>query len=469
MKTNSNRRRFIKAMGLGAGGSLLTPMLSPLVREALGQADDHKVIVTYLQHLGIGGERPMLGTSEVDFTLNGFEAMEPFKSECLVLDRFYSPWHRSLHGPFWHLTAREPLENKASNAGKIDDWLPMGPSFDRMIGQLRGDAYPFKALALNACMDSFKDDVYVADGPKQFVRFEWNVVAAYDKVFGVPASADTGNELAVTRRLAQDRSVLDFVVDDVKRAEGRLASSEKAKLEQYLGSLRSLETQLSSVVKARASCSNVSSAMLPPKLFEGVKVHRRQQGPYQELAQEAMLQFSLAALRCRMTSVATIFAPDIRLPYLETGSSGEVGGHGMHHAGSAEARSLYFKHHARHMATLWKGLKDAGLGDKSLLFWANTAGGRHHNGAFDIFFMLFGSLGGKIKTGRYLMLPTNRIEKDDPRLANTEDTSAHVGMKGAPVRFVGDMFLTLIQAMGGKVDAFGDPAHAQGPLPIFAA
>lgn len=66
--------------------------------------------------------------------------------------------------------------------------------------------------------------------------------AIFERIF---RGFDAGETLAEReRRLALEGSVLDSVVQDIARLEGRLGSSDREKLDQYLTGIRALEEQL---------------------------------------------------------------------------------------------------------------------------------------------------------------------------------------------------------------------------------
>ncbi len=71
---------------------------------------------------------------------------------------------------------------------------------------------------------------------------EVNPRLAFERLFGAGAPGSRTENLK--RRLSEQRSILDFVFDDARRMEGRLSSSDKDKLDQYLTSIRSIETRI---------------------------------------------------------------------------------------------------------------------------------------------------------------------------------------------------------------------------------
>ncbi len=71
---------------------------------------------------------------------------------------------------------------------------------------------------------------------------ESNPRLVFERLFGPGAH---GERIAgAQRRIAERRSVLDFVLDDTRRMAGRLDSADRAKLEQYLTGIREVELRI---------------------------------------------------------------------------------------------------------------------------------------------------------------------------------------------------------------------------------
>ncbi|MBI3414058.1 MAG: DUF1552 domain-containing protein [Verrucomicrobia bacterium] len=64
----------------------------------------------------------------------------------------------------------------------------------------------------------------------------------FERLFGAGSPAERGKNLKL--RQAQQRSVLDFVRDDARSLQRKLASRDKEKLEEYLGSVREIEKRI---------------------------------------------------------------------------------------------------------------------------------------------------------------------------------------------------------------------------------
>ena len=71
---------------------------------------------------------------------------------------------------------------------------------------------------------------------------EYNPRLAFERLFGAGSQGERSQNLK--RRQQEQRSVLDFVLEDARRMQGRLASRDKDKLDQYLTGVREIETRI---------------------------------------------------------------------------------------------------------------------------------------------------------------------------------------------------------------------------------
>jgi len=87
------------------------------------------------------------------------------------------------------------------------------------------------------------------------VPAESNPRLAFERLFG---QSQLGvDRKAVQRRVAQDKSVLDFVLEDAKRMSGRLGYDDKEKLEEYLDSVREVESRISGSLRKQDDFSDL--------------------------------------------------------------------------------------------------------------------------------------------------------------------------------------------------------------------
>src|SRR6266516_4119174 len=128
-----------------------------------------------------------------------------------------------------------------------------GISIDQVVAQQVGHVTRFPSLELSCdavrksgnC-DSGYSCAYQYNlawrSPTQPVAPEPNPRLLFERLFGAGAPGERKQNLK--RRQEQQRSILDFVLDDARSLQGQLASRDKQKLDEYLGSVREIEKRI---------------------------------------------------------------------------------------------------------------------------------------------------------------------------------------------------------------------------------
>jgi len=80
--------------------------------------------------------------------------------------------------------------------------------------------------------------------PTQPVAPEPNPRLLFERLFGAGSPGERKESLQ--RRQQQQRSILDFVLEDARSLQGQLAARDKQKLDEYLGSVREVEKRIES-------------------------------------------------------------------------------------------------------------------------------------------------------------------------------------------------------------------------------
>src|SRR5712671_3364997 len=95
--------------------------------------------------------------------------------------------------------------------------------------------------------------------------------AIFDRLFGDMATADPEMRLAIRQ---DDRSILDAVLEDVRRLRGRLGGADRGKIDQYLEALRDVERrmQLAEAQSDRELPQITGPAGAPPVFSEYYKL-----------------------------------------------------------------------------------------------------------------------------------------------------------------------------------------------------
>jgi hypothetical protein len=108
--------------------------------------------------------------------------------------------------------------------------------------------------------------------PTQPVAPEPNPRLLFERLFGAGAPGERNETLL--RRQREQRSILDFVLDDARSLQGQLAARDKRKLDEYLGSVREIERRIE---KAEQFGAPPDPAMetppgIPPSFAEYIQI-----------------------------------------------------------------------------------------------------------------------------------------------------------------------------------------------------
>ncbi len=373
--------------------------------------------------------------SETDWDLPAvLSPLSPFQRELNVMRRFSNGTGRNLHGNGW---------GTLSSAASLDgNQRPGGVSIDRFIGRslFAGDAFPSLVFALSVRSGS-PAICCASDGPGQVAPALTSPLRAWQTLFGSVREGDTD----VVKATAGERSLLDSVCGDIVKARKALAGPEALKLDQLLDSCRSFEQQLA---KKLAILQKQTVPAPPSANVESMA------GLKKELIR-AQIELAVQALSFGLTHVVHLSMMGFDA---HNAGWGDIGVPGDAHENIAHmkvanwVRADYdnailkvFQFKSSELAYLWQRLKSIPEGggtmaDNSLVVWINSGGGKHHNGNDYIPVVTLGTLGGKVRAGRYLDFPFKE-------------------------RRMGDFFTGLARTMGlEQLPRFGDAQENTVPL-----
>jgi hypothetical protein len=220
----------------------------------------------------------------------------------------------------------------------------------------------------------------------------------FEKLFGSGTGAE--REANLRQRLERRKSVLDFVLDDVKRLNRNLGRNDQQKVDEYLAGVRKLEQQIEKGER-----------------FKLPDAPRQQPAGIPESHQEHVdLMYDLMALAFQTDSTRVIsycVAPEgSNRPFPSLGIA--EGHHFLtHHAGNqdkilkvAQIERWYMERFARFIRSL-DSMKDADgtsvLHNSMLVYGCAIGDGNRHNHD-DLPIVLAGSGGGTLQPGRHLKL-----------------------------------------------------------------
>ena len=338
--------------------------------------------------------------------------------------------------------------------------LAAGVSIDQFIAQQINSPAPVtKVPSLELSAGSTGADVeggphYIRPG--EIASVERDPSRSFARAFDgfVPPDNEAAKKAAAVT-LAQNKSILDFASNELTTIGGRLARSDRAKLDAHASAIRDLEARLSLASVPAPTCVPFNATDR-----DALKGFGSSKDPLKGFDLDARIV--AAAFSCDRTRVASIHLPshdDIAgLAGYSNGMFGTSGPHDLIHqteggplTKDATARAINQRFHveqAKMFASLLGYLDKIPESDgrtlldhTAILWCGQLADGGH--GVERMPYVLAGSAGGQIKTGRYL-----KYER--------------VGDKGPAHN---DLFVALANMMGVPITTFGEKSVCKGALP----
>lgn len=400
------RRTFLK----GAGVALLLPRM-----ESLGQVsetDSPRRLLTIVNHLSF--YQPEL----IPKADGAFEKTPPLLGELSDhfdhLKVFSGMDNPAVQNGFGHTPCVGILSgyfNKLHRRNRL--------SIDQAVADLIGDGTRFKSL------------VFQAGENLNFSQISWDKhglpvkqIDSPRRIFNLLFQVDE-NEKAQQQVLAEDRSILDAVLAQARSMEKRLNATDRAKMDEYLTSVREVEQ----TVKRRAYWADRTR---PHVNYEIEDFDRKSVDEYVG----TLLDLAVLALETDSTRAVTV-----QIPFWEGFKEPDLSGnyHDLSHHGQKPEKieKLLMLEHAilRRINASLSTMKERTVGNSSL---------------FDQTTTLITASMGSANSHNFDDLPALVI---DGRMK----TTGHWRKKEAPMS---NLYLGLLQLFGAEHDRFGESTGA---------
>lgn len=234
-------------------------------------------------------------------------------------------------------------------------------------------------------------------------------------------------------------SILDRAKGEAAALGRSISSSDRAKLDEYLTSLREVEKRVEAMRKAKDTADDRAKGQNRPALT----MPRPANGLPEDLREHTRLMCDLIAIAFQTdkTRIATLLlARDLGAlyyPFLNVAEGHHAASHENNSAGYARIATFHLSQLA-YLASRLDAMPegDGTVLDHSCLMWLSNMwiGRKHDNTRLPL--VLAGGLGGTLKTGRTL----NYVDAGDEN------------------RKMSSLFLSLMDRMGVTLDQFGDAA-----------
>jgi hypothetical protein len=435
MTPDLNRRDALKGLTLGAGATLLTPILGQLRAHAAGEpAAVRKRVVFVLQTNGMnpahllpsGVERPRNGRPTNDRleetplagrTLHtALEPLTPFQDRLALVQG---------------LSGRIALNDHSTNHGCLGCYpgkTPMAATIDNVLSEALPGIFPHVAVGYGGDTEPMSY-AFCASGPGKAVPIITSPDLAFRTYFG--SVAEGAGRQAFDRRT----NLLDFMADDVRRSRESLAAPQREKFDHYLRAFENLHARQRELV-AKADDLRHHAPRLGEKQTTGVS----------SLILEAQFEIAAATLLAGLTNVVTITSGGGNQRFGKFPEFGIPDLHHIGHGGSYNGKTYeecfveLRRFHTRLIAGLARRLADTPEGngtmlDNTVIVYLSDSGEGHHPRLEEWPVVLLGNMGGRLNTaGRYLQFPAY-------------GTRRH--------RTMANLYCTLLHAAGRPRDTFG--------------
>ncbi|BCX49028.1 hypothetical protein HAHE_29360 [Haloferula helveola] len=395
------------------------------------------VVPLGLEHLGTDRDMrdKMVDRPLKDLTLNpSMASLEPFKDQLTIIQGLSSKVCKGPHGGHFGVLG-------AYTSG--DHAPPRRATLDYELAQ----KFPgiFKHLAFHIGTEPTELFRYLsisAMGKNTRTPAYASPMLAYKDIFGtVMKGADAEVEAAANANL------LDFLVDDVKRAKKVLGGSdEREKLDHYLHGFEALRERDVKLTKMGDVLED-GAPKVTDKYTSEIETHRL----------ESHFDMAAASLITGLTNVVTIRADELesRFQGFQHERMKQISLHDIGHTADIEGmndrfdsdwksgremRGLLRTFQMELIAGLAAKLKAVPEGngtmlDNTLIVYMSDAGSAHHTGYQNMPLLVLGNMNGAFRTGRYLHYPAY-------------NTAGH--------RVLANLHCSLLHAAGFPEDRYGD-------------
>ena len=371
-----------------------------------------------------------------DFDLPAtLQPLQPFQKDMLVLSGLTHDKGRAngdgagdhARASASYLTACQPRKTQGAD-------IRVGVSVDQVAGAKLGQYTRLPSLELGcdhgkqagncdsgySCAYSFNISWKTESTP---MPTEVDPRLVFDRLFGNGHKGEVVENRA--KRDLYQKSILDFVMEDANRLQGKLGATDKRKLDEYLTAVRELETRIERAQKFAAAMPDYNQPTGIPKEYE----------PHLRLMYDLMaLAFQTDTTRIS-TFIAAHDGSNRQYPFIGVSDGHHDLSHHQNDPVKKEKIAKINLFHTTQFAYFLQRLKSIKEGDGTLLdqcmivYGSGLGDGNAHNHD-DLPVLLAGRGGGTVNPGRHV-----RYEPNTP---------------------MADLFLSMLDRMEAPVARIGD-------------
>ena len=304
------RRDLLKHLGLGAAALPLLRMGKAWAQPG-GAAPKKMILVLASEGYSIGAWRPNTGSLMTQTLPESSSPLEPWKAKVNFLHPMTNPSFRGANSGH---QAYPTIFWGGSNAGGQYP-QPTGPTMDQVVANhLPKTEGGRLSLAFQVQVDRLPSSGPTGAqrcffrGRGQPINPELNPFKTYGQLFANMSATPEGMPDPNVQRLFKRRqSILDFVGNSLNRFKGRVGSEDRKIIEGHFESIRSLESELSSI--ATRPPSSVAVAKPPEMSDEDILSGGNANKVYPEIM-HAYMDMIIAGLSSGIAHVGTLQISD---------------------------------------------------------------------------------------------------------------------------------------------------------------
>ena len=399
-KKSIPRRTILRGMGAAVALPLLDAM-TPAASADAASANPRRVGVIYIPHgADMGSWTPQVGGGKLTLSPT-LQPLAPYKNRLTVITNL----KRAGTVQEMHAAAASGwLSGAIPKATEGEDY-EVGTTIDQVLARKMGGATPLPSIEfatedftgyVGGCTPGFSCtymNTISWSSPTTPLPMEINPRTAFERLFG-----DGGSDSQRLQQLQADRSILDSVLGEARRLQGKLGQSDRTRVGDYLDNIREIERRIQHAEAQPSSDLHLMDKPLGiPDSFE----------------EHTALMFDLLAM-VYQADLARVFtfmmsreASQRTFPQIEVSDPWHVV---SHHGNQPEKVARAAKVNVLCIGMLAKFIQrltttpdgDGSLLDHTLLFYGSGMGNSNSHATDPLPMLAFG--GGQ-KGDRHLMLP----------------------------------------------------------------
>jgi hypothetical protein len=351
--------------------------------------------------------------------------LAPVKQQVTVLSNVgnYGPFGGHIEPSNSNNTAAFLTCTKATLSSPPPQVVTCGTSVDQVIAKAIGSATRIPSLQLGlSTLDSYLDGLPAScsrsiswASPTEPLFKIVNPQTVFDRLFS-GAVGPTSPGTPAAGGWAADKSVLDYVLASATSVQKRLSASDRARLDQFMTSVREVEKNIQDANLKHPGC------LIPPRPKDAYEVMHVPADYNRNVHADIMIDLLVLALACDFTRVVTFMMDDARSDFVynflterlftQTGStlgSAPVGGYdGLTHAGNTNngwaTVNYWFVEKLSRLCQKMAAIPDGPGGsllDQSVVWFGSEMHGGNNDG-LDLPVLYVSGSGGRLKVDQHL-------------------------------------------------------------------